>query len=237
MKRYLNIPQETIINSRLDLDLQDACLLDFIVSFSHSNTIRKEHLHGKVYFWFDYGHVAVNLPLIRLAKDSIYRRFKKYVELGLLEPHPDNVILRRPYYTFTNKLMSLLYVGFESDSPENFPSNPGRFSEVTPEIFPTDSNIIDSNIKDSNKVVPPFTGNEFKEAWLGYESMRKKIKKPLNEYSTKLAYGTLLKLSCGNESVAVKILEQSIFNSWQGLFELRESSSESQDNSQRRMVY
>jgi hypothetical protein len=50
---------------------------------------------------------------------------------------------------------------------------------------------------------------------------RKEIKKPLREASKKAFLTRLNKLSGGREEVMIEILEQSIANSWQGIFELR----------------
>ena len=48
--------------------------------------------------------------------------------------------------------------------------------------------------------------------------MRKQIKKPLTDRATDLAMRKLNELSRGDNDLAIKILEQSILNSWQGLF-------------------
>lgn len=58
------------------------------------------------------------------------------------------------------------------------------------------------------------------DEWGGYERMRKTIRKPLTPDARKLAFNELAKLkSAGNDPAAV--LNQSILNSWQGLFELK----------------
>jgi hypothetical protein len=63
-----------------------------------------------------------------------------------------------------------------------------------------------------------------KDAWEGYVQMRRSIKKPLTPYAMKLAVSKLAALKeQGHNPKAV--LEQSIFNSWQGLFPLKDRSS------------
>jgi hypothetical protein len=58
------------------------------------------------------------------------------------------------------------------------------------------------------------------EAWSGYEEMRKKIKKPLTDRARKLAISDLEKLrTCGNPPE--QVLNQSVLNSWAGVFELK----------------
>ena len=64
------------------------------------------------------------------------------------------------------------------------------------------------------------------EAFRDYADMRKRIGKPLTDKAITLAIGKLHELAPDgdglNEALAVKILEQSTFNSWQGLFPLKD---------------
>ena len=55
-----------------------------------------------------------------------------------------------------------------------------------------------------------------------YVAMRKQIRKPLTDKAVELAIKKLDELSGGDNDKAIKILEQSIMNSWQGLFPLKE---------------
>ena len=67
--------------------------------------------------------------------------------------------------------------------------------------------------------------SELNQAFIDYVEMRKKIKKPLaTERAIKLAMNNLQKLSNGDNDVAIKILEQSIVGSWQGLYPLKNES-------------
>jgi len=56
-----------------------------------------------------------------------------------------------------------------------------------------------------------------------YLDFRKQIKKPLSEISIKANIESLKKLAKGDNDTAIKILDQSIANGWQGLFELKQS--------------
>lgn len=59
-------------------------------------------------------------------------------------------------------------------------------------------------------------------AFKAYVQMRVKIKKPMTDRAIELAMKELEKLSGGDADTAVAILEQSILNSWQGLFALKD---------------
>lgn len=71
------------------------------------------------------------------------------------------------------------------------------------------------------------------EAWAGYLDMRKKIKKPMTERAVQLALASLQKLvEQGQDAGAV--LDQSVMNSWQGLFAIVERRAEQRQDSGRR---
>lgn len=67
-----------------------------------------------------------------------------------------------------------------------------------------------------------FFDEEFLITWNKYLSMRVKIKKPATEDAEILGLNKLSKLSNNKKSLAIEIVEQSIMNSWQGIFELKE---------------
>ena len=58
-------------------------------------------------------------------------------------------------------------------------------------------------------------------AFADYVAMRKQIKKPMTERAIELSMKRLNDLSGGDNDKAVKILNQSVMNCWQGLFELK----------------
>lgn len=61
-----------------------------------------------------------------------------------------------------------------------------------------------------------------KEAFKDFRTMRTKIKKPMTQRAEELIIKELLQLSNGDPTLAEKILNQSIMNSWQGVFPLKE---------------
>ena len=59
--------------------------------------------------------------------------------------------------------------------------------------------------------------------WLDYVAMRKKIRRPMTDGAVNLAIKTLLELKAAGHDPR-EILEQSIFNSWQGLFPVQKET-------------
>jgi len=66
-----------------------------------------------------------------------------------------------------------------------------------------------------------FFKDDFFEVWNQYLEMRKKIKKPATQAAETLALKKVSQLSNDDLQLAVKIVQQSILNSWQGIFELK----------------
>jgi len=58
-------------------------------------------------------------------------------------------------------------------------------------------------------------------AFTDFVAMRKQIKKPLTERAIDIAMKKINDLSGGDNDKAIKIIEQSIMNGWQGLFPLK----------------
>lgn len=88
--------------------------------------------------------------------------------------------------------------------------------------------------KSKNSPLPPHRGDYYpdellNQAFLDYLEMRKKIKKPMTDRAVDLAMKKLKELSTlpfsesMDNDTAIKILEQSIMNCWQGLFPLKEN--------------
>lgn len=72
--------------------------------------------------------------------------------------------------------------------------------------------------------------DEFKEAFMEFADMRKRIKKPLTEKSVKRTLNALAKLS-QFELTQIQILEQSSYNYWQGVYPLGHSTARTEEKS------
>ena len=67
---------------------------------------------------------------------------------------------------------------------------------------------------------------DLKAVFDNYLSMRKKIKKPATDEAIRLALKKLDELAPDNDNLKIEILNQSILNSWQGLFPLKQETNE-----------
>lgn len=77
--------------------------------------------------------------------------------------------------------------------------------------------------KKNNVVTMPFPGDVFSSTWNKWREYRNQIKKP---YRSILSEQTALKkLAEHPESVAIQMIENSIANEWQGIFELKDNGT------------
>ena len=96
----------------------------------------------------------------------------------------------------------------------------------------------DKERKEKDSIKPPrritiyFPNDEsLNQAFLDYLKMRKQIKKPMTERAVELAIKKLEELSTlpfsngMDNDLAIQILNQSVMNSWQGLFPLKEQKT------------
>lgn len=98
----LTISQRAIALNFPELDLKDAAIIDFLGRFAHSQAIQKRFLESKVFYWFDYGHIQDQNPLLKLEAESIRKRMRAMCRLKILEAHPDNQG-GKPYFAFGEK--------------------------------------------------------------------------------------------------------------------------------------
>ena len=92
--------------------------------------------------------------------------------------------------------------------------------------------IVDNLVDDSSTIRGEVfdTSPRFNEALRDFEEMRKKIRKPLTDRAKVLLLEKLEQLAPADEEKQIQILNQSIMNCWQGVFELKEDSRKAIDN-------
>lgn len=80
------------------------------------------------------------------------------------------------------------------------------------------------------EIVFPFDSPRFKQVWAAWIQYRNEIKKP---YKSDMAIqAALKKLSEHPEEVAIKMLEESISNQWQGIFEIKKQNNNHNEHKQ-----
>lgn len=81
--------------------------------------------------------------------------------------------------------------------------------------------------KTVGSLIEGYTDNEdLQKALMDFAKMRKTIKKPLTQRAMELLFDKLDKLAT-DDNTKIEILNQSIMNNWQGVFELKETKKQS----------
>lgn len=146
MKYVININQLAIINNGIAIDIMDAAILDWMVQFSHSSKITKMDYLGKNYYYYSYQKIIQDMPILGIGRDAIYRRIKKMCDVGILEAHPNNQKLGKPFYSLTDRALSIYLT--DSTDPTVQTPNPHGADTTPPTVqTPHDTNINHTDIK------------------------------------------------------------------------------------------
>lgn len=157
-----------------------------------------------------------------LGEKQIRSALDKLINEGLIMTGNYNASAydRTLWYAFTEKGESIcLKRPMETDEKANGLVENGQPIPNNKPNINTDSKL---NILLGGFDFSETTEEELNEALKDFEEMRKKIKKPLTDRAKKGIIKKLYDLSGGNASIAVEILDNSIMNSWQGVFELKQ---------------
>lgn len=114
-----------------------------------------------------------------------------------------------------------------NNAPSNAPSNQQAMLNECPSPSPSHKELKEPSLRSGKKkLAKEKTGFELpdwvdQKSWAGFLEMRKTIKKPITENGMGLAIGKLEKLASQGHDPN-EVLNQSIFYSWQGLFEIKQ---------------
>jgi hypothetical protein len=242
-KYNIYINQWAVIVNGFNLDIIDVAIFDYIKDFSNVKDCERITTGGETYFFIKTQKIIDDMPLLNISTTrGIRNRIDKLIDSGLLIRHPECQQLGRTYYKFGPNYDKMLF----------FPTQEKNFQGVGKE-FPggrnensNNNNIIDNKINDNNNppllpsevppkgkskesgkteldfsIVKPEFGNVVLK-WLAYKKERKQTYKQMGFNSF---YKKLIKLSGGDPIVADMIVEQSMANNYQGIFELKEGNN------------
>ena len=159
------------------------------------------------------------------SKDKVSNFFKQLEKEGLITKDSSKEFTIITFTNFENILIL-----------ENRVEKTIQITEENLEILKDEEESKKTNkpkkIKENSqtKINEYYEHDELNKAFKEYVEMRKKIKKPMTPRAINLAMNKLEKLATNDimevfdADTAIKILEQSIFHSWQGLFKLKDEN-------------
>jgi hypothetical protein len=137
-------------------DCIDAVILRWYADFEHSNKMVKIKYKNKIFYWLKYDYIINEIPIINIKnKESLYRRFKKYVKHNHMEHYTKKNGGVYSCYRLTENFYNLI-----SDSKSTQKSEPIDSKVGTPidsKVGTKDSSIKDnSSIKDKIQTISKF---------------------------------------------------------------------------------
>ena len=138
----------------LGLDCIDAIILRWYADFQLSGNMAENPIEGKVYYWLKYEYVIQELPITGIEnKESIFRRFKKFVDAGIME-HKTKRCVSGTYSCFrlTDKYYALISnytTGTEQIDSKVGCKSTQKSIATDSKVEPKDSSINDSSINDN----------------------------------------------------------------------------------------
>ena len=199
---------------------------------------------NKVYYFVSKNLILRELPLYYEKVDTVYRHLKVLAQKGIIEYIKQD---KKDLIRITEKGKEWNFLKSEKSSEINpskiknseiNPTKLGNKSEKSSEINPTNKDTIlnqDTNIsskkinkKEKVEIESVYKSKEFKKAFYDFVDMRYEIKKIPTKIAIKMIIKKLEKV--GNEELAIQMLERSIVNNWQDVYEIQERGNDGSKN-------
>lgn len=234
----MTLKKEVAQNGKLvtrKVDCTDLVILRWLVDFYPK--MRTMDVDGERYVMLTFGKLQKDLPLLDISKRAFSERLQKLVDFKILKykfikdggtfslfAFGENYI--NLVRSTDNGVCSQTTTGCAVDLQRGVRSTDNG---VCAQPTTKDNSIINNSIvnkkekEEKEKTINDIIAEqkeELQEPLREYVKMRKSIKKPITTHGLELAVKRLSELT-SDTSVAVKIINQSIMNSWQGLFELK----------------
>lgn len=103
-----------LVAINLGLDINDLLILRYFVDFKDSGSMIRERIDGEEYYWIKYEGIIKELPVLKLKKDTIYRRLKNMCKVEVLRHKTFKKAGTYSFYNIGPKYLSLI-----SDSNPN----------------------------------------------------------------------------------------------------------------------
>ena len=171
--------------------------------------------NGEIYFYATQEKIS---EMLRVTKKTILTSFKKLIETGLLETEKDKGNINRYFLKKIEKCKNYSSVKITPQKCKNYTTSSVK-------ITPNKEEIKKNNIIRMNYI---YKSEKFQKTFLDFLEMRKSIKKPPTKRAMEMIIKKLEKVD--NEELAIKMLERSIINNWQDVYEIQERWSNGNKN-------
>ena len=194
----------------IDREVYMMCLENWRLSVSN----KWVNENGEIYFYATQEKIS---EMLRVTKKTILTSFKKLIETGLLETEKDKGNINRYFLKKIEKCKNYSSVKITPQKCKNYTTSSVKITPNKEEI--KKNNIIIKNI---------YISERFKQAFSDFLEMRKSIKKPATNKAIEMIMIKLEKLN--SEEKAIVMLERSIINNWQDVYEIQERGNDGSKN-------
>ena len=235
MKNFITINQGNFIAigklKNIKVDTTDGLLFDWIQNFTNSQKAFKKLIDNKLYIWVSYKAIREDNPMAHInTNDVVGRRLNKLVDLGILDKYFSKEDGSKTFFHITEFAYKYLLEGvrLESSTLPTQKSEGVRLesrrgttqkSDNSKLIDSYNSKLIDNKENKEKKtaeILPPELNTEAFKMWIEYKG---------KNYSKQGRTLTINKLIKYPKDVQLQMVENSIMNSYKGLFEVKPTST------------
>ena len=171
-------------------------------------------INEKIYHFVSRNLIINELPMFFDKPDTVYRNLRTLEEKGLIEYSKKD---KMDLIKITEKGKEWNFIKSENNSEKN----------------PTykDTILHKDTILKKIYIDRKYKSEKFEQTFYDFLDMRKKIKKPATEKAIELILNKLEKIN--NEELSIQMLENSILNNWQDVYEPKERGKDGNTKYQR----
>lgn len=237
LKKEVQIGDKTVLRK---IDCTDLVILRWFVDFYPN--MKKVEVEGKQYAWLTHKKLLDDLPLIDISRKAFVERMQKLVDFDILTYKLVKEGGTFSLYGFGDNYQNLINegVGVQTDTGCPNESTGGVRSNGygvggqtdNKDISIKDTSIKNLSITDKKRkkettydeiISALITDEEVKATVYEFIKMRKMIKKPMTDYALKKLLNKLCRLA-SDPQTQIAILDKSIQNNWQDIYEPKEDS-------------
>lgn len=109
-KYNILINQKAIVDNNIDIALDEAVILSYLMDLKASSSMETMIDYGKEWMWVAHGKVIKDLPILGIkTTQSILNKINRLIELGFVERHNGSLRTRRSYYRLTSKCSLVIF--------------------------------------------------------------------------------------------------------------------------------
>ncbi len=129
-KALVEISKETGVK----LDLKDGAIIEFMAQYSRTPSLTVKIVDGIPYFWFAYGYILEQCPLLEIeSKEVLSRRLLNIAKTGILKKYYEAGESRRTFFAFGENYAKLISHLSHPDSKVAVDENISKTDESHPD--------------------------------------------------------------------------------------------------------